>query len=226
MDRKKIEAVKRAAALGDRCFEYILGEVRPGEREDEIARRIDEFLLANGGEALSFPTICVSGHRGWLMHGEPSNKTICSGELVTLDFGAVCDGYCGDMTRTIAVGEVPDEQKKCYELVFEAKKRGIDALSPGANCRDVDAATRKPIREAGYGGNFSHGTGHGVGHEVHEEPYLNKRSDAVLKTGDIVTVEPGIYVKDVFGIRIEHLLIIDDADIIDLTRAEDKLIVL
>jgi Xaa-Pro aminopeptidase len=215
-----------AEELGDRCFDYILGEIHPGIRERDVAAKIEAYLLAHGGEALAFPTICVSGPRGWLMHGEPSGKTIEKGELLTMDFAAVIGGYCGDMTRTVAVGAAPgDEEMKCYSLVYEAKKRGIDALAAGVSCREVDRITRENINHAGYGGNFMHGTGHGVGREVHELPYLNRRTTDVLKPGDAVTVEPGIYVRERFGIRIEDLLIIGETDIINLTNSEDALIV-
>jgi Xaa-Pro aminopeptidase len=223
---KKHDNIKKAEELGDRCFDYILGEIRTGATEREIADLIDAYLLGNGGEALAFPTICVSGARGWLMHGEPSEKVIEKGELLTMDFGAVIGGYCGDMTRTVAVGAEPAaEQRKCYDLVLEAKKRGIAALAAGAACIDVDRATREVINLAGYGGNFSHGTGHGVGQEVHEPPYMNRRTTETLAPGDAVTVEPGIYVKERFGVRIEDLLIVGDTDIINLTKSPDTLII-
>jgi Xaa-Pro aminopeptidase len=223
---EKLRHVAEAEALGDRCFDYILGEIRPGVTEGEIAGTIESYLLANGGEALAFPTICVSGPRGWLMHGEPTDRAVERGELLTMDFGAVVGGYCGDMTRTVAVGAAPGyEEAKCYALVLEAQKRGIEALAAGACCRAVDSAARAPINVAGYGGNFMHGTGHGVGHEVHEAPYMNRRTAEYLKAGDAVTVEPGIYVKGRFGVRIEDLLSIGDTDIINLTRSPKELIV-
>jgi len=226
IENEKTRNIRLAEELGDRCFDYILGEIRPGARENEIAAKLEAYLLGNGGEALAFPTICVSGPRGWLMHGEPSDRKIEKGELLTMDFAAIIGGYCGDMTRTVAVGAKPgDEEIKCYDLVFEAKKRGIDALAAGVSCREVDRVTRENINLSGYGGNFMHGTGHGVGQEVHEPPYLNTRTIEFLKPGDAVTVEPGIYVKERFGIRIEDLLIIGETDIINLTKSEDKLIV-
>jgi Xaa-Pro aminopeptidase len=226
-DTTKNEFIAKAESLGDRCFDYILGEIRPGLTENEIAAKIEAYLLANGGEALAFPTICVSGPRGWLMHGEPSDKVVEKGELLTMDFGAVVGGYCGDMTRTVAVGAAPrDEEKLCYELVLESKKRGIDALAAGVSCRSVDRAARELINNAGYGGNFVHGTGHGVGREVHTPPYMNRRSDEFLRSGDAVTVEPGIYVKDRFGVRIEDLLIVGDTGIINLTKSPDGLIII
>ncbi|MDR1293153.1 MAG: M24 family metallopeptidase [Clostridiales Family XIII bacterium] len=226
-ERTKNEYIARAEALGDACLDYILGEIRPGVTENGIAAKIEAYLLANGGEALAFPTICVSGPRGCLMHGEPSDRAVEKGELLTMDFGAVVGGYCGDMTRTVAVGAAPGaEEARCYELVLESKKRGIDALAAGVSCRAVDSAARELINKAGYGGNFVHGTGHGVGREVHTPPYLNRRTDETLSAGDAVTVEPGIYVQGRFGVRIEDLLIVGDTDIINLTKSPDSLIII
>jgi Xaa-Pro aminopeptidase len=225
--REKLRRVREAEALGDACFDYILGEIRPGAAENEIAAKVDAWLLSHGGEALAFPTICVSGPRGWLMHGEPSDKVIGKGELLTLDFGAVVGGYCGDMTRTVAVGAAPpDEQARCYAHVLDAQKRGIEALGANVSCREVDRITREPINLAGYGGNFSHGTGHGVGREVHLPPYLNRRTNETLCAGDAVTVEPGVYVENRFGVRIEDLLLVGDTDIINLTKSPKELIII
>jgi Xaa-Pro aminopeptidase len=225
--REKLRCVREAEALGDACFDYILGEIRPGATENGIAAKIDAWLLSHGGEALAFPTICVSGSRGWLMHGEPSDKVIGKGELLTLDFGAVVGGYCGDMTRTVAAFAPPgDEERRCYALVLEAQKRGIAALASSSSCREIDRITRACINEAGYGGNFTHGTGHGVGREVHIPPYLNKRTNESLAPGDAVTVEPGIYVENRFGVRIEDLLVIGDTDIINLTKSPKELIII
>ena len=226
MEDRKRSGISRAAALGDRCFSYITGEIRAGMTEEEVASRIDRFLLTEGGEELAFPTICVSGHRGCLPHGEPSDKVIENGELLTLDFGSKVDGYCGDMTRTVAVGRISEEQKQIYELVLEAQEAGIAALGVGVRCADVAGAARAILTKAGYGEAFVHGTGHGVGMEVHEAPTLNAKSEETLKAGDFVTVEPGIYLADRMGVRIEDLLIITDAGIINLVQSPKGLLVL
>jgi Xaa-Pro aminopeptidase len=218
--------IRNAVKIGDLCFEYILGEIKPGTTEVEIAEKIDAFLLSHGGECLAFPTICVSGARGWLMHGEPSDKKIEKGEFVTMDFGAVVGGYCGDMTRTVAIGRVGHEESLVYDLVHQSMEAGIAALGADAFCRDVDRAARTVLNVAGYGGNFTHGTGHGVGRKVHEPPTLNRKSEERLKPGDAVTVEPGVYVENRFGVRIEDLFIIADTDIINVTRSDKRLIVL
>ena len=223
---EKLLCIGRAAELGNRCFEYILGEIRPGITEIELAGKIDAFLLAGGGEALAFPTICVSGERGCMPHGEPSEKILAEGELLTLDFGAVIGGYCGDMTRTVAIGGASPEQRKIYELVLKAQEAGISAARAGARCFDVDRAARAIIEEAGFGDNFPHGTGHGVGREVHEPPTLNAKSEETLKAGDAVTIEPGIYIEGRMGVRIEDLLIITDTGIINLNTAPKDLLVI
>ena len=223
---EKLLCISRAAELGNRCFDYILGEIRPGITEIELAGKIDAFLLEGGSEAIAFPTICVSGERGCLPHGEPSEKLLAEGELLTLDFGAVTGGYCGDMTRTVAIGFITGKQSEIYGLVLEAQEAAISAVRAGAACRDADFAARSVIEKAGYGEYFIHGTGHGVGREVHEPPTLNAKSEESLKAGDAVTIEPGIYIEGEMGVRIEDLLIITDTGIINLTTAPKGVIII
>lgn len=222
----KIVNITKAAALGDRCFDYILGEIRPGVTEISIAKKIETFLLSHGGEALAFPTICVGGANGSQPHGVPSRKKIREGELLTMDFGAVVSGYCGDMTRTVAIGKPDKALQRIYDIVLEAQLAGIDALSAGAKCIDVDRAARRVIEKAGYGDCYVHGTGHGVGKLVHEPPRMGRRARGTLKAGDAVTVEPGIYIPGKGGVRIEDLLIISDTGIINLVSAPKKLLIL
>jgi Xaa-Pro aminopeptidase len=223
---EKLIYIVRAAALGDRCFDYILGEIRPGLTERAVAEKIDAFLSAHGSERPAFPTICVSGARGCLPHGEPSEKTIETGEFLTMDFGAVIGGFCGDMTRTVAIGRVTEEQRRVYDTVLAAQEAAIRAILPGTRCVDVDRAARDLIAAAGYGEYYIHGTGHGVGAEVHEPPTLNAKSDEVLCAGIAVTAEPGIYIEGKMGVRIEDLLIITDTGIINAVGSEKKMIVL
>ncbi|MDR0356862.1 MAG: aminopeptidase P family protein [Clostridiales Family XIII bacterium] len=223
---KRVLSVAKAAALGDRCFDRILGLIRPGVTESFIAREIDDFLLSHGAEALAFPTICVSGPRGALPHGEPSDRALEPGEFLTMDFGAVIDGFCGDMTRTIAVEYVSDEQRLVYDTVLRAQEAAIRRLEANARCFDADKAARDIIESAGYGDFFVHGTGHGVGKEVHEPPTLNAKSEEYLRSGMAVTVEPGIYIEGRLGVRIEDLLIVTDAGIINVTCSEKRLLIL
>jgi Xaa-Pro aminopeptidase len=223
---EKIINITKAAALGDRCFDYILGEIRPGLTEISIAKKIDAFLLTHGGEALAFPTICVGGPNGSQPHGVPSRRKIREGDLLTMDFGAVVGGYCGDMTRTVAIGKPDQELQRIYDIVLEAQLAGIDALSEGAKCIEVDRAARRVIEQAGYGDYYVHGTGHGVGKLVHESPRMGRLAKGRLKAGDAVTVEPGIYIPGKGGVRIEDLLIISDTGIINLVNAPKKILIL
>lgn len=218
--------IMKAEAMGDRCFSHILEFMKVGMTELEVAEEIERVLLALGAEGLSFPTICVSGSRTEFPHGEPTDKVIEEGDLVTIDMGAVVQGYCGDMTRTVAMGAVSQEQKEVYEIVLRSQKAGLEAVKAGVRCFDVDKVCRDIIEDAGYGKYYVHGTGHGVGTEVHEPPALNTRSEEVLAENMAVTVEPGIYLPGKFGVRIEDLAIVTDFGIINITKSEKELIIL
>ena len=159
-------------------------------------------------------------------HGVPDDTVVEIGDFVTMDFGAVYKGYHSDMTRTVAVGEVSAEQRKIYEIVLSAQKASLEILRKGLSCKDADAAARDIIASAGYGEYFGHGTGHGVGIEIHESPNLSPRSDAILQVGHIVTVEPGIYIPNKFGVRIEDMALITVDGIENLTNTPKELIVL
>jgi Xaa-Pro aminopeptidase len=222
---EKFIRITQAAYLGDMCFEYILGIIEPGLTEKYVADKIDAYLLSHGATELAFPTICVSGVAGSEPHGVPTEKVIRNGEFLTMDFGGVVGGYCGDMTRTIAIGRPTKEMRHIYEVVLEAQLAGIDKLRSGAKTFDVDKASRDVIAKAGYGEYYIHGTGHGVGKVVHTAPRINTKSKAVLKTGMAVTVEPGIYLPERLGIRIEDLLLITDTGIINVVRSEKALLV-
>ena len=216
----------KASAMGDRCFEHILDFIRPGMTEKQIADEIERTFDKMGSEGLSFPTICVSGVNTVKPHGEPSDKVIEEGDFITIDMGGSVEGYCGDMTRTVALGGVSEEQAVVYETVLTAQLAGLEALGPGVKCFDVDKICRDIITDAGYGEYFVHGTGHGVGREVHESPTLNTKSNEVLEENMPVTVEPGIYIPDKFGVRIEDLAIITGFGIINTNRSPKELIIL
>ncbi|MDR0569726.1 MAG: aminopeptidase P family protein [Clostridiales Family XIII bacterium] len=218
-------SIAKAAALGDACFSYILARIAVGRSERDLAAEIEGFLLENGAEGLAFPTICVSGERSSEPHGEPSDKLIEAGDFLTMDFGAVVDGYCGDMTRTVAVGGASAAQRQLYDTVLRAQRAALALVRAGARCHDVDQAARGVITEAGYGEYFIHGTGHGVGRRVHEKPTLNGKSDEVLEENMAVTVEPGIYIPKKHGVRIEDLAIVTKFGIINLTHSAKELIV-
>lgn len=222
---EEILSIAKAAAIGDLCFEYILTKIKPGVTEIFLADKIEKFLLSKGGEGLSFPTICVSGVNSNQPHGEPTDKKLENGDFLTMDFGTIIDGYCGDMTRTVAIGSINEEQKKVYDTVLRSQIAGLKAVRSGAKCFDVDKTCRNIIADAGYGEYFVHGTGHGVGREVHESPTLNSKSEEVLKEFEAVTIEPGIYIPEKYGVRIEDLAIVTDFGIINLVQSPKELII-
>jgi Xaa-Pro aminopeptidase len=223
---KALLAIAKAEALGDACFRYILTRIAPGVSEKALAAEIEKFLADNGSEGLAFPTICVSGVSTNMPHGEPSDKLIEKGDFVVMDFGARIDGYCGDMTRTVAVGRTSSIQRNIYGIVLRAQEAAIGALREGARCDFVDRAARGTIEEAGYGEYYVHGTGHGVGRKVHENPRINAKSTSILLENMPVTVEPGIYIPEKFGVRIEDLLIVTKFGSVNLTKSEKRLITL
>lgn len=222
----EIQRISKAAALGDQCFSHILGFIEPGMSEKQVADEIERYLFANGAEGLAFDTISVSGERTCLPHGEPTDKLIKTGEFLTLDFGAVVDGYCGDMTRTIAIGSVSAEQRRVYEIVLEAQLAAIDFIKAGVSCFDADKVARDIIVNAGYGNEFPHGLGHGVGKLVHEAPTLNSKSTEILEENMVITMEPGIYIPNQFGVRIEDLAVITNFGIINKVNSKKELIIL
>lgn len=220
----EIAILKQAAKIADDAFIHILNYIRPGVKEIDIAIELEYFMRQAGATAASFDIIVASGYRSSLPHGIASEKKIEKGELVTLDFGALYDGYCSDITRTVAVGEVSDQLKEIYDIVLEAQQRGVDAIKPGMTGMEADSITRNYITEKGYGKNFGHSTGHGLGLEVHEGPTLSPRSTETLKPGMIVTVEPGIYIPNIGGCRIEDDIVITENGNDQLTLASKQFI--
>lgn len=204
----EIKILKEAAQIADAAFEHILSFIRPGVSEIEVSNELEFFMRKQGATSSSFDIIVASGLRSALPHGVASEKVIEKGDFVTLDFGAYYKGYCSDITRTIAVGEPSDKLKEIYNVVLEAQIRGVNGIKAGLTGREADALTRDYITEKGYGEYFGHSTGHGVGLEIHEAPGLAFRSETVLEPGMAVTVEPGIYIPGVGGVRIEDDIII------------------
>lgn len=222
----ELSLIKQAQKLTDDTFTYILGQIAPGRTEREIMLDMEFYMRRLGSEGVSFDFIVVSGKNSSLPHGVPTDKKVERGNFLTMDFGAVVNGYRSDMTRTVAVGEVSDEQRRVYETVRQAQQAAIDAVKPGLVCRDVDKIARDIIYGAGYEGCFGHGLGHSVGIEIHERPNFNTRCDTVLKAGTIMTVEPGIYLENRFGVRIEDMVYVTPEGCIDLTGSPRELIVL
>lgn len=199
----EIKIIKEATEIADAAFSHILSYIKPGVKEIDISNELEFFMRKKGATSSSFDIIVASGYRSALPHGVASEKTIQSGELVTLDFGALYKGYCSDITRTVAVGEISDELRTIYDTVLQAQLRGMEGLKAGITAKQADDLTRDYIKEKGYGEYFGHSTGHGLGLDVHEGPGLSFRSQEVLEPGMVVTVEPGIYVPNVGGCRIE-----------------------
>ena len=225
-DSAELEATKQAEHIGDLAFAYILGEIRPGVSEKEIALRLELKMRELGASGLSFDTICVSGVRSSMPHGEPSDKLIEKGDFVTMDFGCIYHGYCSDMTRTVAVGSVTDKQRRVYETVLEAQRAAAEVMKPGVRAVDVDKAARDVIDQAGFKGCFGHSLGHGTGLEIHETPFASPVSRDVLQAGMTLTDEPGIYIPGEFGVRVEDLCAITENGIINFTESEKELIIL
>ena len=205
---------------------HILNFIKVGVTEKEIALELDFYMLRHGGEGLSFETIAVSGANSSMPHGVPSNKKIENGDFITMDFGTIINGYHSDMTRTVAVGFATDEMKNVYDTVLKAQQNCLDSIKAGISCKDGDEFARSVIRNANYGQFFTHSTGHGVGVEIHEFPNLSPASDSILQVGNIVTVEPGIYIPEKFGVRIEDMGLITENGCRNLTNASKELIIL
>ncbi|PGW59235.1 Xaa-Pro dipeptidase [Bacillus cereus] len=222
----EIKILKEAAQIADAAFEHILSFIRPGVSEIEVSNELEFFMRKQGATSSSFDIIVASGLRSALPHGVASEKVIETGDFVTLDFGAYYKGYCSDITRTIAVGEPSDKLKEIYNIVLEAQLRGVNGIKAGLTGREADALTRDYITEKGYGEYFGHSTGHGIGLEIHEAPGLAFRSDTVLEPGMAVTVEPGIYIPGIGGVRIEDDIIVTSEGNEVITKSPKELIIL
>lgn len=225
-DEIETAILKEAVNIADRAFDHILKYISPGVAEKDIAAELEYFMKKNGAVAASFETIVASGYRAALPHGVASDKKINKGEAVILDYGAYYRGYCSDITRTVFAG-VPDKKLiEIYSIVKKAQEICLENIKAGMTGKQADSYSRDYIKEYGYGSNFGHGTGHGFGTEIHEEPKLNEWSDRLLCEGMAVTVEPGIYVKDLGGVRIEDAVIIKDNGILILTEATKEMLIL
>ncbi|WP_332697950.1 M24 family metallopeptidase [Halalkalibacter lacteus] len=225
-DQDEIQLIQDAANIADAAFEHITTFIRPGITELEVSNELEFFMRKQGATSSSFDIIVASGYRSALPHGVASEKVIEKGELVTLDFGAYYKGYCSDITRTVAVGNVSDELKAIYHTVLKAQLRGMDGIKPGMTGKEADALTRDYITEKGYGDYFGHSTGHGLGMEVHEGPSLSMKSKTVLEPGMVVTVEPGIYIAGVGGTRIEDDTLLTKGGNRSFTHSPKQLITL
>jgi Xaa-Pro aminopeptidase len=218
----EVDAIAAAQKVTDDVFGKVLAMVEPGVAEMDLALEID-FRFRRAGECDAFGSIIASGPNGAKPHAGYGSRKLRSGDVVTFDIGCRLNGYCSDMTRTVAVGKPSAEMRRVYETVLEAQKRALDMIGAGVTASVVDAAARDCIAAAGYGKYFGHGLGHGVGLEVHERPALAARSTDILAAGDIVTVEPGIYLPGVGGVRIEDMVLVTKTGLRNLTRSPKEL---
>lgn len=225
-DDDEIEKISQAQNISEKAFEHMLGYIKEGRTEKEISLELEWFMQKNGAEAISFDTIVLSGKKTSMPHGVPSDKAIGSGEFVLMDFGAVVDGYHADMTRTVCVGKPTDDMTEVYNIVLNAQETALAAARAGITGKQLDDSARSIITEAGYGKAFGHSLGHGVGLDIHEQPVASCISEVVLEKNMLVTVEPGIYIPDKFGIRIEDLVVITDNSCKNLNKTPKNLICL
>lgn len=225
-DENEILSIAEAERIGDEAFSYVLDRIRVGATEREIALDLEFFMKKHGAASLSFDTISASGVRGAMPHGVATDKKLEKGDLLTLDFGCIYKGYCSDMTRTVALGNVNEKQREIYDTVLKAQLAALEIIKPGVKCSDVDGAARKVIEDAGYGENFGHSLGHSVGIEIHEAPVFSKKSKDIVKPGHVITVEPGIYVENFGGVRIEDLIAVTEDGVKNLTHSPKELIII
>lgn len=206
----EVEAIGRACALADACFAHLVEFVEPGMTEQAVAWELESFFRTNGAESLAFAPIVLAGPRAAMPHGQPSAATIERGNVLLIDFGCAVDGYRSDMTRTVFIGGIPNDVARYHDAVREAQALAIDALAPGANGQDIDAIARERIEREGVEP-YGHGLGHGIGLEVHEPPSLRRSRPYTLEAGMVFSVEPGIYLPGITGIRIEDIVVLEES---------------
>jgi Xaa-Pro aminopeptidase len=223
-DAEELKAIARTARIADRAFEALTAETWVGRSEREVAWRLFELLHAHGADGVSFETIVASGPNGARPHARPTEKLIEPRTLFTVDWGARAGGYCSDCTRTLATGPLPDRLREIYDVCLAAQEGAVAGIRAGITGVEADSLARDPIEAAGYGGNFGHGLGHGVGLQVHEAPNLSQQSKDTLAPGQIVTIEPGIYLEGEGGVRIEDLAIVREDGVEVLTSFPKSLI--
>lgn len=221
----ELELMVKAQEITDKAFSEILTRIRVGMTEKELAAELIYCLYKNGGEGLSFDPIVVSGPNTSMPHGVPGERKLQDGDFITMDFGVLYQGYCSDMTRTVALGHVTEEMEKVYNTVLQAQLAGIAVSRAGVPGAEVDGAARKIIADAGYGDYFGHGYGHSLGLEVHESPSPNSRNDAPMPCGAVCSAEPGIYLPGKFGVRIEDVVVFQEGGCRNLTGSPKNLII-
>lgn len=225
-DEQELSLIAQACKLTGDAFERLLPNIKEGVTEKELALMLDFDMLTHGSKGLAFSTIAAAGVNGSLPHAVPDDYKLRRGDMITFDFGARVGNYCADMTRTVALGEPSDEMRKVYQIVLDAQKMAQDAVAAGKCCRDIDAIARDYIYSKGYEGRFGHGLGHSLGIDIHETPRFNQTCTGILKAGQVMTVEPGIYLPGVGGVRIENSVIVREDGCEALTLPTRELIIL
>ena len=221
----EIAAIERAQEITDAAFDEILPLIREGITEYELAAKLEYAILSKGAK-LAFDSIVAFGENGSSPHAHRSDRRLKKGDFVTMDFGAKWQGYCSDMTRTVAFGQIGDMQRNAYRCVLAANVEGVAAVKAGVSCKETDGKIRTLLARNGLDKYFIHSLGHGVGIDIHEAPNLSPRSDETLQIGNVVTIEPGVYIEGMFGIRIEDMVVVQDGGCIDLTKSDKNLIIL
>ena len=225
-DADEISFIKAAQQITDQAFEHILAFIKPGVRELDLVAELEYFMKKSGSKNTAFDTILISGPKTCLPHGVPAERKLQQNDFVTIDFGARFNGYCSDMTRTVIIGKPSEEQLAVYNTVLDAQMKALEVIKPGLKGKDVDSVARQYISQKGYGNYFGHGLGHGVGLEIHEAPRLSPKGEDVLLPGMVVTVEPGIYIENFGGVRIEDMVVLTENGCENLTHSQKHLICL
>ena len=221
----ELERMRKAQAITDKAFSEVLARIKAGMTEKELQAELIYCLYKNGGEGLAFDPIVVSGPNTSLPHGVATDRVIREGDFITMDFGVIYEGYCSDMTRTVAVGYATEEMEKVYNTVLQAQLAGIAVSRAGATGAEIDGAARKVIADAGYGDYFGHGYGHSIGMECHEAPNCNPRGQTPMEVNMVSSAEPGIYLPGKFGVRIEDLVIFTAEGCENITASPKNLII-
>lgn len=222
-DEIEVTKMLTASKIASKAYERVADEIKEGATESSVAALLDFYMRAGGAQGVSFDTIVAFGANASMPHHEPDNTPLKKGDCVLIDMGARFEGYCSDMTRTFFYGEPADEDKKIYEIVLRAQEEALNSVRDGVSCRDVDKVARSYIEASGYGDYFGHGLGHGVGLEIHEYPMVNSASEDILETGMVITIEPGIYLPERIGVRIEDMVLVTGDGHINLTGTDKKM---
>ena len=223
---EEIQRMQKAQDITEKALNETLKLVKEGVSERDIALELEFKMRKMGAEGVSFDLIVLSGKKTSMPHGVPDGNEIKNGDFLLFDIGATYEGYHSDMTRTYAVGKISDEQKKVYETVRQAQQNALDAVKDGMTCGEIDKAAREYIYQSGYEGYFGHSTGHGVGLEIHEVPSVSPNSDFTVHSGMVITIEPGIYIPDKFGVRIEDMIVVTDGGYENFVSLPKELIVI